>query len=106
MAWRVRNPDKLIFSFINDGTGRIPGAAPPWPGCCENGVGRILIPSSTEVAFEIFAKGYKPWPPTAVPGLRHEDWKEILKYPPPKEGRLNLAPGEVYKLNVKLEPVR
>jgi hypothetical protein len=68
----------------------------------------MLIPSNTDVAFEILATGYKSWPPMAVPSSHrpdHMDWQEALKYPPPKEGVLHLAPGEVYKLEVKLEPV-
>jgi Carboxypeptidase regulatory-like domain len=109
ILWRLDNPRPGPLSGLTNG-GYNPSAGPPWPGCCPaDPTARILVPSDTDIGFVILASGYKPWPTLAMPASRQPDyydvWQKIPLYPPSKEGILHLAPHEVYKLNVKMEPV-
>jgi hypothetical protein len=52
-------------------------------------VGRILVPSMTEVVVGITAPGYKPWPPSDQPNEKR---------------RILLKPEEVQRLQVSLQP--
>src|ERR1051326_81303 len=48
----------------------------------------LFVPALTDVTMEIKAEGYKPWPAPDAPD----------------RGRLNLKPGQVLKMDVKLQP--
>lgn len=48
----------------------------------------LFVPALTEVIMEIRAEGYKPWPALDAPD----------------RGRLNLKPGQVVRMDIKLEP--